>query len=123
MGVVTMKPNNMDKALRALAENDSLTGAAEAAGLSRPTLYAYLRDKSFRERLQQQRAVMAVERAEALSEARKAATDCLTAIMQDEATPQGARVLAAKALLQQAAAADEAADATIRSIDFDCNWC
>ena len=118
-----MKQDNMTKALHALAEHDTLTGAAEAAGLSRPTLYAYLRDKSFRERVQQQRSVLAIQRAEALSEARKAAIDCLTAIMQDDATPQGARVLAAKALLQQAAAADEAADATIRSIDFDCSWC
>lgn len=117
-----MKPNNIDRALRALAECDSLTAAAEAAGLSRPTLYSYLRDKSFRERLQQQRAVHAIERAEALQEARAAAIRTITSVMNDKTASPAARVMAAKALIQQATDANTAADATLQAISFEAPW-
>ena len=117
-----MKENNMVKAMRALAENDSLTAAAKAVGLSRPTIYTYLRDKSFRERLQQQRAVMAVQRAEALADARAAAIQAITDVMNDESAPPTARIMAAKAVLMQAAEADAAADSILQKLDFDAKW-
>lgn len=112
----------MVKALHALAEHDTLTGAAEAVGLSRVTLYAYLADHDFRQRLQQQRAVLAVQRAEALADARTAAIQAIMSVMNDERSAPAARVLAAKAILQQAAEADAAADSTLQKLDFDSRW-
>ena len=117
-----MKQNNMVKALHALAEHDTLTGAAEAVGLSRVTLYAYLADHDFRQRLQQQRAVMAVQRAEALADARTAAIKAITDVMNDESAPPAARIMAAKAVLIQATEADTAADNILQKLDFDSRW-
>lgn len=117
-----MQSSNMTKALHALAEHATLTGAAEAAGLSRVTLYTYLRDKSFRDRLQQQRAVLAIQRAEALENARTAAIKTITNVMDDESAPPAARIMAAKAVLMQATEADAAADNILQKLDFDTKW-
>ena len=110
------------KALAALVEHGSITKAAEAANISRPTIYRLLDDKCFRQRLEQMRAAMAIQRSDELADARKAAIQAIVAVMNDESAPPAARVMAAKAVLIQAAEADAAADSTLQKLDFDSRW-
>lgn len=113
---------NKEIALQALAENPTIAAAARAADLSRQQLYTYLRDRNFCEALKRLREAQAVERAEQLSAAREAAISTLTGIMKDEDVPAAARIMAAKAVLQQAAEADTAATQALNSADFDTMW-
>lgn len=91
---------NKQKALAALAEGKSITAAAKAAGVSRPTLYAWRRDRDFRRALRQAREAEAVEHAEALARTREAAIDVIKEIMLDGTQPGQTRLNAAYRLLQ-----------------------
>ena len=113
---------NKDRALQALTENPTIAAAARAADLSRQQLYTYLRDRDFCEALKRQRKAQAIERAEQLSAAREAAIGTLTGMMKDKDVPAAARIMAAKAVLQQAAEADASATQALNSADFDTMW-
>lgn len=93
----------MDKrqrALTALMENDTLTAAAQAAGISRRTLYGYLHDDSdFATTYQQQRDEMAILTAERLEAEREQALNTIRSIMNDASQPATARIKAAGLIL------------------------
>lgn len=87
-------------ALEALAQGKTISAAAKTAGVSRPTLYAWRRDREFRRALRQAREAEAVEHAEALARVREAAIDTIREIMLDGTQPGQTRLNAAYRLLQ-----------------------
>ena len=117
-----MKNLMKEKALAALLEFPTVTAAATAAGCTRQTIYSYLSDDTFRDALKRQREAQSLERAERLSAAREAAIKTVEEVMSDSGVPAAARVMAAKAVLQQAAEADQAADAVFKAHDFESKW-
>ena len=96
-------------ALTALMESDTLTAAAERAGISRKTLYNYIReDYDFARAykgLQEEAATSALER---LEEQEAGALEVVRSILQDEKQPAGTRLKAAHELLSAAARQREA---------------
>ena len=87
-------------ALEALAQGKSISAAAKAASVSRPTIYAWRRDRDFRRALKQAREAEAVEHAEALARVREAAIDVIRGIMLDGTQPGQTRLNAAWRLVQ-----------------------
>lgn len=94
-------------ALAALAESSTLTEAADKAGISRRTLYGYIREdidfsvayKSLRE----QAAISALER---LEQQRERASGVMLSIMEDTEQPGMVRLKAAQAIMEAAAKQD-----------------
>lgn len=117
-----MKNVNMERAIVALTEYPTVTAAAEATNLSRRCLYNYLSDSDFRTALKHQREAQALERAEALSAAREAATTAIIEMLNDKSTPPAARLVAAKTLLAAADEADKQVTSILNSRDFDSSW-
>ena len=100
-----MAKNELKKeaALQALAESDTLTEAAEKAGISRRTLYGYIREdidfsvayKSLREQ--------AILRAyDAAAERRDHAAQVVDSIMDDQTQPGAVRLKAALSIIEKA---------------------
>ena len=114
--------DNKQRALQALIESPTITAAAEAAGVTRRTMYNYLNNDDFRSALKRQRETAALERAERLSAARETALQAVLGVMNDSASPPAVRVLAAKAVLTQADAADAALDGIMQAQDFKSEW-
>lgn len=114
--------NLKEKVLAALLEFPTVTAAATAAGVTRQTVYNFMADDAFRDALKRQREVQSLERAERLSAAREAAIKAVEDVMNNSDVPAAARVMAAKAVLQQAAEADQAADAVFKAHDFESKW-
>lgn len=90
-------------ALAALLESSTLTEAAEKAGISRKTLYNYIRtdfefSKAYKS-LREQEAISALER---LEEQRERASGVILSIMDDEEQPGMVRLKAAQAILEAA---------------------
>lgn len=100
-----MAKNEQKKAaaLAALAESSTLTEAAERAGISRRTLYGYIReDIDFSvayKSLQEQATLRAYEAAAAR---RERASEVVEAIMEDTEQPGAVRLKAALALIEKA---------------------
>lgn len=114
--------NSKQKVLAALLEFPTVTAAATAAGVTRQTVYNFMADDAFRDALKRQREAQSLERAERLSAVREAAINAVMEVMNSSDVPAAARVMAAKALLQQAAEADQAADAVFKAHDFENKW-
>ena len=88
-------------ALAALVSSRTLTEAAEKAGISRKTLYSYIRDdfdfaKAFRD-LQEEIVTSAAEEAQSMTEE---ATDVVKEIMENDELPAALRLKAASILLE-----------------------
>ena len=91
-------------ALAALMESSTLTEAAEKAGISRRSLYTYIRGdnefaRAYRD-LQEMYATAAAESAEARAEEAASVVD---SIMRDEAQPAAIRLKAAQIVLETSA--------------------
>ena len=105
-----MAKNEMKQAaaLEALMNSNTLTEAAEKAGISRRTLYGYIReDIDFAvtyKKIQEQARIAA---AEAATARRAHATEVVEAIMDDETQNSAVRLKAALALLDRADKAEE----------------
>ena len=89
-------------ALEALLESSTLTEAAEKAGISRKTLYTYIRhdwdfSRAYKD-MQDQSAIRAMESAQA---ARERASSVILSIMEDEKQPAAIRLKAAQAILEE----------------------
>ena len=90
-------------ALAALLESSTLTEAAEKAGISRKTLYNYIRtdfefSKAYKS-LREQEAISALER---LEEQRERASGVILSIMDDTEQPGMVRLKAAQAIMEAA---------------------
>lgn len=97
---------NKQRVLSALTDADTFTAAAAAAGVSRRTLFNYLRDDAaFAREYRNQCDFIAIERAEAAQADRRAALDALRDIMNDKQQAGAVRVKAAAALIEHADAA------------------
>lgn len=100
-----MAKNDLKKqaALAALAESSTLTEAAEKAGISRRTLYGYIReDIDFSvayKSLQEQATLRAYD---AAAERRAHASEVVESIMDDEMQPGAVRLKAALSIIDKA---------------------
>jgi len=78
----TIKAADKQKALAALLDTSTFTAAAEQAGLSRRTLYSYLRDdKDFAMSYKQQRQLRELEAAERAAALHQDALDAIRDVM------------------------------------------
>lgn len=89
------------EALAALSSARTLTEAAQLAGISRTTLWAYLKDKQFNDELQAFQTMRAWLRADQM--------EALRAIMTDPEAPAASRVNAAQQILREAQRATDGA--------------
>jgi AcrR family transcriptional regulator len=97
------KDQNKTRALAAMLENDTLTAAAAAAGISRKTLYNYIRDdEAFGAAYRAARDQIAIEQMEALNNGKDRATALLLQLMEDNAQPASIRIKAAQTILTAA---------------------
>lgn len=102
------KDQTKARALAALLDSRTLTEAAEKAGITRKTLYSYIRDDlDFATAYKAAQEQMQLERMEAVADDRQRAKDAIIAIMEDEGQPGAVRLKAAVSLLQAADAERE----------------
>lgn len=106
------------KALQAMTECDTLTAAATEAGISRTTLWEYLKDDDFCAALRAMKEQQVLRRADEAAESRRQALDTLRDLMTDTATPAKVRMDAARVLLDNASS-DLRAAATISEAIID----
>ena len=117
-----MTESNKERVLNALLDAPTLTAAAEAAGVSRRSVYNLLREENFAEAFQRQRIARAVEREEALTKQREEAIRVVQQIMLDSREPGAVRLKAAAKLLEEAHAAQVAVDGISKSLTFEAKW-
>ena len=103
-------------ALQALLETDTLTDAAQRAGISRTTLWEYLQDHEFARILRSIREQRAIDAEADAMAAKRAALAELTKIMTDDKAPHAARIGAARTILADATDTIRGVDATISGI-------
>lgn len=109
------KEQNKRKALEALIDSNSLTEAAEKAGISRKTLYNYLHtERDFALNYKKLTQRQAVEYFDTISSDRETACNTIRAIMNDAEQPAVIRLQAAKTIL---AAAEKQAEIVNRVTD------
>lgn len=97
------KDLNKDRALSALLESNTLTEAADKAGISRKTLYNYIRnDPAFGLAYRTARDQIAIEQMEALNNGTDRATRLLLDLMDDAEQPAGIRMKAAQTIIAAA---------------------
>ncbi|GGG71985.1 hypothetical protein [Edaphobacter dinghuensis] len=102
IGRHTGKRKQWNRAVEALLLTTTSRDAAKAAGISETTLYRYLNDGSFRAMYNEAKRRMLDGTINKLRLASSGAVDVLEAIAHDPASPQSARVAAAKTLLEMA---------------------
>ena len=120
-----MKTENKRRAMEALLDqnNGTLGQVAEAAGISRRTLWGYLsKDIQFAEEFNRRRQLVAVERAEVLAAQRDAAISAIVDMMGDDSQPAAVRLRAATTLLSAAADAEVYADAVAKANLLTATW-
>ena len=104
------KDLSKDKALAAMLDSNTLTDATEKAGISRKTLYNYIRnDAAFGLAYRTARDQIAIEQMEALNNGTQRATRLLLDLMDDTEQPAGIRMKAAQTILTAAAKQHELA--------------
>lgn len=104
------KDLNKEKALVAMLESNTLTEAAEKAGISRKTLYNYIRDDpAFGLAYRTARDQIKIEQMEALNTGTQRATRLLLDLMDDAEQPASLRLKAAQTVLAAAAKQHEIA--------------
>ena len=102
-------------ALEALIDSNSLTEAAEKAGIARRTLYNYLRnDIEFARAYEEIRGRQTVALMDDLTERRKRAHDVIMGLMEDTEQPAIIRLKAAQAILAATAEQEKAVTDIIR---------
>ena len=90
-------------ALAALAESSTLTEAAEKAGISRRTLYGYIReDIEFSVAYKSMQEQATLRACEAAAARRAHASEVVEAIMDDETQPGAVRLKAALSIIDKA---------------------
>lgn len=105
---------NKARALDALLDSATFTEAAEKAGISRKTLYSYMRDDlEFARAFKAAQERLTLERISAIEAERKRATDIIFAIMDDATQPGAVRLKAAQTILEAATTAQAQAAAII----------
>ena len=92
-------PNLKNTALVALLENPTVAAAAEASGISQPTLFRYLQQPDFRKKYQEAKKSIVDSALAQLQRATSDAVTVLTTLMNDTAISPAPRINAAKAIL------------------------
>lgn len=106
------KEQNKNKALEALIDSNSLTEAAEKAGISRKTLYTYLHtDKDFARAYEAMREQQILESIDAVSVDREKAHSVIREILGDKEQPAAVRLKAAEMVLKSAEKSEESVEA------------
>lgn len=104
------KDQTRARALAAMLECNTLTDAAKAAGISRKTLYTYIRtDDAFGVAYRAARDQLALEQMDALTDGRQRATALLLALLEDDTQPASVRIKAAQTILAAATKQQETA--------------
>ena len=103
-------PGKQERALAALLNNPTVRDAAAEAKVSEATLYRYMREATFAERLKEARRG-AVEHLSARLQAKAAdAARVLSDIAEDDSKPASVRVAAARAIIEHTLKAFELGD-------------
>ncbi len=103
-------PGKQERALAALLNNPTVRDAAAEAKVSEATLYRYMRESVFAERLREARRG-AVEHLSARLQAKSAdAARVLSDIAEDDSKPASVRVAAARAIIEHTLKAFELGD-------------
>ena len=106
-----------EKVLSALLQSPNLTEAAKLAGVSEVTVWRYLKDPSFAEKYHNARKTVLDSAIKRLQAASGEAIETLRLIMGKENASPGARVSAAKVVLEQAIKTGEIAE-VLRRIEL-----
>ena len=93
------RKSRQEQALIALIERPTVKEAAEASGISQPTLFRYLQDKDFREEYHKAKRSLLEAALGDLHKATGRAVAVLCEVMEDREARPGARVGAAKSVL------------------------
>jgi AcrR family transcriptional regulator len=92
-------PGRQEQALAALLSNPTVRDAAKAARLSEATIYRYMRDQLFAERLREARRGLVEQLTTRLQAKADASAKVLSDIAEDDSKPASVRVAAAKAVI------------------------
>jgi len=103
-----------DKALGALLTSPSLEHAAKSAGVTTVTLWRYLQDDAFKAAYQAARRIAVNHAVTRLQQACSGAVGVLCNVAGDKTAPAGARVTAARTILESAFKAIEIEDLSQR---------
>lgn len=95
-------PGRQEGALSALLANATVRDAARACNLSEATLYRYMREPAFGERLRASRRSLIEILQTRLQAKADGAAKALSDIAEDDAKPASARVTAARTILEAA---------------------
>lgn len=110
------KEANKGKALAALLDSNTFTEAAEKAGISRKTLYSYMRDDlDFAKAYKAAQERLTLEHLETIEADRQRAKNAIFAIMEDSKQPGTVRLKAAQSILDAATAAANKAEVIANS--------
>ena len=115
-----MKDVTKERLLAALLDdsNQTMTAVAEAAKVSRKTLYNYMTEDDFVRAYQQQRQMQAVRRADMLAQQRSEAVFTIIGLMHDTSQPAHVRLKAAAQILAEADEAEKTVDEIAKSWIF-----
>lgn len=115
------KDLNREKALAALLECNTLTEAAERAGIARRTLYGYMRnDAEFAKAYKAAQERLQLEQVERITATRDKALETIVSIMENKTQPAAIRLKAAQSILEATEAAEKRAE-TIANINVSAN--
>lgn len=105
------------KALNALLDSSTLSEAADKAGISRKTLYSYIRnDADFARAFQTAQERLTFECIDRIEADRQRATEAVFAIMDDVKQPGAVRLKAAQTILDHAEAFRQRMAMTIQTM-------
>ena len=105
------KQQQKQNALDALLDSNTLKEAAEKAGISRKTLYNYMRtDTDFARAYKEARERLTLERLDAAEKERKQAKDTILAIMNDTEQSSAVRLRAAQLIIDAGQTIEKAAN-------------
>lgn len=109
---------NKARALEALLDCATFTEAAEKAGITRKTLYSYMRDDvEFARAYKEAQERLTLETLDSIADERRRAKGVILAIMDDEEQPGAVRLRAAQSILDAAKTAqDRAAAIALRNV-------
>lgn len=112
-----------EKILAALEDSSTLTEAAQKAGISRKTLYTYIRnDIAFAREFKARQEQTALEEMESAQANRRKAYETILAIMDDAEQPGAIRLRAAQTLLDGSNTAQKRVDAIVmRNVEANNN--
>jgi hypothetical protein len=108
-----------DRAVIALAAGASKEDAAALAGISRSTLYEWLKEPALRGRVQAERQRLVDRAVGRLADASVHAADTLLQIASDTTAPASARVAAARGILEIGGRLREEAELVARLDDLE----